>query len=696
MFTDLVGSTALMARSEEAGLRAKRRHRELVSQTVASYGGDLVEAPGDETLSVFSSALEAVNCALAIAKALESEDFALHLAIHSGDVVLDGNEIHGDGVNIAARLLALSEGGGVCVSGEVYASVRNQPGLEFTDLGTRELKNVGRPVALYAVCGTAAPPTGTPRQPAASRTSAPASRIAVASLALLVLAGLGWWFLGPTAVAEPIRSVAVLPLENLSGDPEQDYFVDGVTEALILEVARIGSLRVISRTSMMRYKGTRQPLPAIAQELGVDALIEGTVNREGDRVRVTVQLIDARYDSHLWAEQYDRELEGILELQSEIASAIARRVEARLTPDQERRFGARPPADPAAHDEYLKGVYFAHKYTPAASLRAREHFEAGMRIDPEYALPYAGLADALSCSPLHSWAVPAEGANALPQAVMDQAREMANRAMELDGELPETHVALALVDIFRHQDWSEAERHSRFAMELNPSHEFAHRSLALVLMYQGRFEEAIERIERARQIDPFNPFVASLAGDVYWHSGDSEKAISLWQEAGEIDAGHPLGFQGLGMARCKRGELDEAVALFNQARRLSAEDPTVVADLGYCYASAGETDKARALLRELEARSPDAWVSPANLALIHLGLGEHDAALDQLARAYEIRATYWLVELGVDRRWNPLRGDPRFVELLARMGLGNTAEARTEPPGYPSVSAQSFFMNAGS
>lgn len=696
MFTDLVGSTALMARDEEVGLRAKRRHRELVAAAVARYGGDFVEAPGDETLSIFNSAHQAVNCALTIEKELESEEFALHLAIHSGDVVLDGGEVHGDGVNIAARLLALSEGGGVRVSGEVYASVRNQPGLLFTELETQELRNVGRPVALYALTGTAAPPAGRPKPGRKAGPMARLPRIAAAALALGVLAAVGWWFVGPAAVAPPIRSVAVLPLENLSGDPAQDYFVDGVTDSLILDLARVPSLRVISRTSVMRYREVSRPLPEIASELGVDALIEGTVNREGNRVRVTVQLIDGRTDLHLWAEQYDRELNGILSLQSEIAQDIARRVEARLTPDQKRRFAARPPIDPVAHDEYLKGVYFAHKHTPAASLRSRDHFEAGMQIDPDYALPYAGLADTLSCSPLHTWAVPAEGTDAVPQAVMDRALALANRAIELDGDLPETHVARGLVDVFRHLDWSEAERHTRIALEMNPSYEFAHRALALVLVFQGRFEEAISSIEAARQIDPFSPFVASLAGDVYWYSGDAEKAIPLWQEAGQLDAGHPLGFQSLGVARCKQGELDQAVAHFTEARRLSADDPAVVADLAYCYARAGKTEEARVLLGELEARAPDTWVSPTNLALVHVGLEETDAALDQLARAYAIRATYRLIEIGVDRRWDPLRDDARFAELLGRVGLGATAEPRAQLPRFQSVSAWSFSMNPGS
>jgi TolB-like protein/Flp pilus assembly protein TadD len=462
----------------------------------------------------------------------------------------------------------------------------------------------------------------------------------------------------------------------MSGDPEQVYFADGVTDSIILDMARIPSLRVTSRTSVMRYKGTRQSIPEIGEALGVDALIEGTVNREGDRIRVTVQLIDARDDSHLWADQYDREIRGILSLQSEIASAIARRVEAQLTPANERRFSARPPADPVAHEEYLKGLYFAQKHTAVASLRSRDHFEAAMRIDPEYPLPYAGLADTLSCAPMHTWAVPAEGENALPQAVMARAQEMANRAMELDGDLPEAQVALGLVDVFRHQDWGSAERNVRSALELNPSYEFAYRALATVLGMQGRLDEAVVAMERARELDPFSPFVASMAADFYWYGGNAERAVTLWEEATVLDAAHPLGLRGLGIARCESGAVDEAVGLLEEARRLSSDDPVMVADMAHCLARARRSDEARALLTELESRGQQSWVSPMSLALIHVGLGDHEAAIGDLQRAYEVGATFRLLEIGIDRRWDPLRGDPRFAELLSRLGLVSATDSR--------------------
>ncbi len=322
MFTDIVGSTALMAKSERAALRVEQRHRTLVRTQVGRYHGEFIEAPGDETLSIFGSALDAVSCALAIQTETEAEtELRLHIGVHSGDVLRKGREIHGDGVNVASRVCRVSERGGLCISGEVYKSIRNQPGVEAVSLGERELKNVPEPVSVYSITGSAA-------EPGPVSSTAPRARWTLSALAALAAIGLvvGGWLYRPTPLAGAIRSIAVLPLENLSGDPEQEYFADGMTEALIGSLAKIRALSVISRTSVMRYKQSVKSLPDIAQELGVEAVIEGTVMRAGDRVRITAQLIDARNDRHLWSDSYDRDLRSRFRLQQELADGGAPRV----------------------------------------------------------------------------------------------------------------------------------------------------------------------------------------------------------------------------------------------------------------------------------------------------------------------------------------------------------------------------------
>jgi adenylate cyclase len=668
LFTDVVGYTALMAAEEARGLRVRERHRTLVQPLVEEHRGEPIEMRGDECLAVFPSALDAVRCALAIQDALEDEpDLDLHLGIHVGDIVRVGSEVSGDGVNLARRLCALTEGGGLCVSGEVRQAVRNHPEVEAKPLGARELKGIGQPVDVFALGRPGrVRPTALPKQAVPGRRVA---LIAACGALFMLLAATGYWLSnGAADPADPIRSIAVLPLENLTGDPSQQYFVEGMTEALIMGLARVGSLRVTSRTTILQYTGTTRSLPEIARELGVEALIEGSIMLDGDRVRITTQLIDARNDEHLWAEQFDRDVGDVLGLQSEVARRVAQQVEARLTEREVQKLVDRGPVDPGAQDAYLKGVYFANKHTPSAALRARSYFEDAMRLDPSYPLGYAGLADTLSCSPMHTWVIAGEGDDATPIAVMDLASDLATRAVELDFDLPEAQTALGLVRLFREWDWDGAMEALDAAIEISPSYEFARRGRAHTLAYSGRLEEARRDIDHALEVDPLNAQVTHMAGQIYEWSGARERATNLYREATALDSGNPNGRHSLGLLQCSSGAFDQGIALMEQARRISDDDPLIVGDLGWCFAIAGRSESARALLKDLRLRTAREWVSPVALARIQIGLGENDEALAELERAYEERA-YRMVALDVETRWDPIRHEPRFQELRRKVGL---------------------------
>ena len=403
LFTDLVGSTALMARSEDAGLRAKRRHRELVREQVELFRGDFVEAPGDETLSIFHSAWDAVSCALAIEASTDDQDFRLHVAVHLGDVLVEGGEVHGDGVNIAARLLRFSEGGGICISLEAYQAVRNQPGLEVTRLGARELKNVGRPVEILSLRRADGTESAS-REPLQRKSSSWTSRRRLwlgASLAAAgaLTAALAWWPPGNLgeeareASKRPVRSLAVLPLENLSSDVDQEYFTSGLTEALTSNLAKLAAFDVVSRTSVLQYRRAPKSIPEIGRELNVDAVVEGSVLRAGEAVRITVQLIDARTDRHLWSQSYERNLTDVLALQREVAEAIAHAIRIEVQTGSDPPLRAERPVDPAAYEAYLKGRFFLRKVSRESHARAVRYFEEAVRIDPEYAPAWAGLSE---------------------------------------------------------------------------------------------------------------------------------------------------------------------------------------------------------------------------------------------------------------------------------------------------------------
>ena len=502
MFTDIVGYTALMAESEAKGLRVREQHRELVRPLVEKYHGESIEARGDESLSVFPTALDAVNCALAIEDQVQSEaDLKLHIGIHLGDVVVREGEVSGDGVNIASRICALSQDGGLCVSGEVYQSVRNQPDMEAVPLGEHELKNVGRPVAVYAL--------GRPGAVSVRRLPTTRSRASLYTVAVLVvaLAAVGWWALNRRApTTGPIRSIAVLPLENL-GSPEHEYVADGVTDALIESLARVGpELRVISRTSVMQYKGRTKPAPEIADELGVEFLIEGTAQRQDDRVLIRVQLIEAREDAHLWAQSYERDLRDFFSVQREIARTVAGEIEIALKPEREPLLAATRPVDPEALDLYLRAVTLRGPVTFVASWGppAIELLERSVELDPDFADGWVALAEIRDL-------LGSLGLGAGSRDDLVKAREAAQRALELDEHLGSAHAVLGHVRLHLDRDFSGARSALERAVELSPSDPRALFSLAvyLRLVGSGKSPQAELLLERLLRVAPLDLYFRS-------------------------------------------------------------------------------------------------------------------------------------------------------------------------------------------
>ncbi len=666
MFTDVVGFTALMAESEERGLRVRARHRELVGPLVRRYGGEPLEIRGDECLSVFASALDAVNCGLAIEAGTASEpDLALHVGIHLGDVVIAASEASGDGVNIASRLLSLSEGGGVLVSGEVYHAVRNQPGIEATPLGEHDFRNVGRPVDVHRLIGSPSAPGATARLPT------PRRRVGLSVAVIAVLAGLGVWFWqARPASTDEIRVIAVLPLENLSGDPEQEYVADAMTTSLIFDLAKLGTLRVISRTSVERYRNATIPLPQIAEELGVDAVVEGSVQIAGDRVRIHAQLIDARSDHHLWAEQYDRDARDVLTLQREIAHAIARAIELTISPMAEASLGAgKRPIDPAAHDAYLKGLHYQRRHTPEGSDKAILSFDEAISIEPEFALAFAGKADTWSCSPMHPWTMPVSARwPENPSDVIALADEAVRVALELEPNLAEAYASQGLVRLFGSWDWDGAEDSFRRAIELNPSYYFAHQVYGYSLALRGRTREGLTHTQTSLELNPFEDITLLDRAELTEWLGKPDKAQQHFETTIELHPDFAQAHQGLGRVLCSTGRIAQGLVAFERARTLSPDDEFIAGDMGHCYAVSGRPEEARRLLDELSGRAQRTYVSPVAIALIHLGLGETDETFARLDQGRAERAWH-LPKITRDRRWEPLHSDARFTDLVGHMGL---------------------------
>ncbi|HEY3203865.1 MAG TPA: protein kinase, partial [Thermoanaerobaculia bacterium] len=455
-----------------------------------------------------------------------------------------------------------------------------------------------------------------------------------------------------------IQSLAVLPLENLSRDPEQEYFADGMTEELIATVSQISALRVISRTSVMQYKAARKPLPEIARALNVDAVVEGSVLLSGNRVRVTAQLIQARGDRHLWAKSYERDLREVLSLQGEVARAIAQEIQAKLTPQEQASLSATRPVDSEAHEAYLKGRYSLNKSTEESIRKAIEYFNQAIAKDPGSGRAYAGLAD--SYSALRS-------VYAAPREVMPKAKAAAIKAVELDEKLPEAHVSLANVKFFYDFDWPGAEKEFQRALELNPNSADAHEAYATYLAAMERHAEAATHIERAERLDPLSLLVLTDAAWVFYCAREYDQAIEASRKAVDLDQRFWPAYTYLGLAYEKKGRFAEAIAALEKARELD-DNPTILEMLGGAYAASGRRDDARKVLGELTERSKKGYVCPYEVATVYVGLGEKDSALRWLEKAEEDRADCvpWMRP---DPKLDPLRSDPRFRELLRRVGF---------------------------
>ena len=466
-------------------------------------------------------------------------------------------------------------------------------------------------------------------------------------------------------VSEPslplrIESIAVLPLENLTGDPSQDFFVDGMTDALITRLAQVSALRVISRTSAMRYKGANKPLPQIARELNVDAVVEGAVARSVNRVRITAQLIHATTDQHLWASQYERDLTDVLLLQAEMARAIADEIQVKLTPPELARLVSGRLVKPEAYEAYLRGRFYWDKRTEGGMRKALELFEQALAQDPSYALSYAGVADCNNM--LGFWGV------LPPHHVFPKAKAAARKALEIDAASAEAYAAQAWPVFTYDWDWAGAEQELERAIQLNPGYTTAHQYNSHLLVYQGRDEEAFAEVGRTLELDPLSLVMNSSGALIYLQARRYDEAIERAHKTLDLDPHYAPPHLWLGWALTKKHLYKEASAEFQKAVNLSEESPRCLAGLGYGYALAGESKEAHKLLSEMHRLRKQRYISAYDFAVIHVGLGDDAEALTWLEQAYEERSG-WLAMLLADSRFDGLHGQPRFQGLLKRIGL---------------------------
>ena len=629
MFTDIVGYTALTQKNESATVRLLEEHRKLIRPLFASHGGREIKTIGDAFLVEFNSALDAVLCSIAIQQVMHDRKVArgdalsLRIGIHVGDVIESANDILGDAVNIASRIEPLAEPGGVCITSQVYEQVSNKSDLPFVSLGEKSLKNLSSPVEAYKV-----------QMP---------------------------WEQQPTKaeIALPRDRIAILPFANMSPDPNDQYFADGMTEEIISTVSGISGLNVISRTSVMGYKGTTKKVEEIGKELKAGSVLEGSFRKAGNKIRVTTQLIDVAADRHLWAQNYDRNLDDIFEVQSDVAKQVAEALKVRILSAEKERIEKKPTENTAAYTLYLRGRSIWNRRGLEDLKKAMEYFELAVKEDPAFALGYVGQADCASL--LRGW-----GFN--QEEYLAKAKAMAEKALRLDPTLAEAHATLGLL-CHTDYDLRRAEEEYRRAIELKPSYATAHQWYSALLHAELRWDEALREIEKAAELDPLSGVIISNLGAYYHTRRDFSRAAEKYRIAVE------LGFEGA------HANLLEAYGMMKTYDQMDKEGEAWARSVQDAYPGArtevnvykayyrGDKEAVRRLLSDLESHMQD---NVAPLAYVvgcfYFFLGDNDKGFEWLERAYSMRE--WSL-LGIQYYWDldAVRTDPRYLDLVKRLGL---------------------------
>jgi TolB-like protein/tetratricopeptide (TPR) repeat protein len=632
MFTDMVGYTALMQSNEALATKKRERHKNVLENSIGNHNGKILQYYGDGTLSIFNSAIEGVNCAMEIQKELTREPkIDLRIGIHTGDIVLEEEGIYGDGVNVASRIESLSVSGGVFISEKVYDDIKNQRDIETHEIGSFELKNVKQPIRVFAISN--------PGFPVPSRSEIKGK------------------------LNQPTNRLAVLPFDNFSADPENEYFSDGITEELINAFTKVDGLLVTSRTSSFAFKRKHEDAREIGSKLNVDKILEGSVRKAGNRVRITAQLINSADGYHLWSETFDRDLHDIFEVQDEIARIIVNKLRESITEKpKEEQFVKQTTKNFEAYSIFLKGVYFRNKLTPSDVRKASEYFEEAINLDPYFAP---------ACAHFASCYVQLGAMGVMnPHKAFEIAHHYADKAIKLDNTLAEAYAIKGAAYLFYDWKWNEAYDYLTKALKLNAGSGFASFMMAMYYHYFGKLNEAVEVLEKAILYDPLSVFIIDALCEKYFHARRYDDAIEQAEKILELDPQmrHALEIKGFSLAM--KGQWDEAIRIFKEVHRLTNHPLKGLTPLGFAYARTGQTEKAKECIAKIEQRQieePESVVA-GDLAFIWWALGNRDKSFDYLFQALDkkIPATPYFI-------YSPLHEgiekDPRTAELKRRMNL---------------------------
>ncbi|MDZ7624421.1 MAG: tetratricopeptide repeat protein [Ignavibacteriaceae bacterium] len=629
MFTDMVGYTALMQENERQAKILRDKHRSVLEKLILEHRGQILQYYGDGTLSIFGSAIEAAVCGAKIQQELQLEPkVPLRIGIHAGDVVYDDEGVYGDGVNIASRIENLSVPGSVLVSDKINDELKNQTEISSTFLGRYELKNVKSPVKIYALTSDGlVVPTHDQLE-------------------------------GKSAISE--NSIAVLPFINLSTDKENEYFSDGITEELLNALAKVDGLLVTSRTSSFAFKGKNSDIREIGKTLGVKTVLEGSVRKYGNRVRVTAQLINSENGYHKWSETYDRDLEDIFAVQDELANSIVDQLKKTININKPSQHLVKVPTENIdAYNLYLKGLYNWNKWSPDFVFKAIKYFEDAVAISPDFSIAYSRLA---ACY-IFLGAV-----GFMPNLVAyAKAKGYANKSYELDSSLIDVHITMGMIKYFNDWDWEGAEKCFLKALEVNPNSAETHQYYALLLTTLGYHKKALKQCEFAYQIDPLNAPISYSLSYVYYNNNQTENAIAQAKKTIELDPDFGDAWNSMAWMYLRSNQYDKAIEIFNKILNAPANIMKATAGLSYAYSKLGQTERAMEFIRNSETSESEHLTIDLELAIVYTGLGELDKAIDSLHKAIDKRVGGLNFING--KFWKELHDYPRFKEILQRMNL---------------------------
>ena len=630
LFADMVGYTALMQDNEQLARLKRKRLKEVLETTISRFNGKIMQYYGDGSLSIFASAIDCVNSAISIQQQLQQEPkVSLRIGIHIGDVTIEDDSIFGDGVNLASRIESLAVPGGIFISEKVYDEIRNQQNIETREMGYFELKNVKSPLRIFAIANNGI--TVPRRDELRGKTKQPNNRL------------------------------AVLPFVNMSTDSDNEYFSDGITEELLNALTRVEGLQVTSRTSAFAFKGKNTDVRDIAIQLNVDRVLEGSVRKSGNRVRISAQLINAVDGYHVWSETYDRNLTDIFEVQDEISGIIAGKLGKMHAADPDHVVKA-PVKNVAAYTQYLRGLHFLNKITPADSHKAIECFEEAIALEPNYAQAYARSAAAYS-------ALGVTG-QMLPDKAFEIVHRYADKALQIDDRIAEGHLAKASAYLFYDWKWKEAYDELQKAIELNPGAIDAYQLLGYYYLIMGQKLKAVEMLEEAEKIDPLSPVISQTLGNMYLFAGRYDEAIVQADKMLDLNPTMRISIEMKGWATGIKGDWETALTFFKEVHRLTNHPLKGLIGLGFAYAHLGQEENALEIIRKMEQRQeqePGAVID-TEIAAVWFALGNFDKGFYHIGRAVDkkVGPVSYFFEYP---QYKVAKKDPRYKELLRRQGF---------------------------